>query len=207
MQQKSQESIDRHHYEPAPGPVSHEPWPYQPGVHLCTGPGREPSDGPLPRSDAGFVRTDRGVETCLPGGHVSRSKRVLVADDDGLHQRVAAAMLGGAGFLVHVVANGALAVEALSRRPYDVILMDCEMPELDGYGATREIRRLPGFRRHTPIVAVTSRTGEDERQRCLAAGMDDFLTKPVCQEDLVGAVVRWNQLGWVRRRNAALHWP
>jgi|CXWL01.1.fsa_nt_gi PAS domain S-box-containing protein len=106
--------------------------------------------------------------------------RVLVADDNEINQVVACKFLQKLGCQVEVARTGREAVEAMTRTAYDVVLMDCEMPDMDGYEATREIRlRENGTLRHLPIIALTGHTSAEEAQKCLQAGMDRILTKPV----------------------------
>jgi two-component system, sensor histidine kinase and response regulator len=119
------------------------------------------------------------------------SGRILLAEDHPVNQRVATAMLENLGFLVDVVVDGAQAVRAATRTPYQAILMDCQIPVLDGYRATGEIRRLQGPSRRIPIIAVTASASESDRQRCLAAGMDDYLTKPLSLKALAAMLIRW----------------
>jgi len=117
--------------------------------------------------------------------------RVLVADDNTTNQKVARLMLENLGCRVDVSANGKEAVEMLDLLPYDMVLMDCEMPEMDGYEATAEIRRRHADDRHVPVVAMTAKAIQGDRERCLEAGMDDYISKPVRLEDLEMALARW----------------
>ncbi|MBI4522064.1 MAG: response regulator [Gemmatimonadetes bacterium] len=118
--------------------------------------------------------------------------RVLLAEDNQVNQKVAVLMLDKIGCRVDVVANGQEAIDALERLPYDIVFMDCQMPELDGFQATAEIRRLEASgRRHTPIVAMTANAMQEDRGRCLAAGMDDYIPKPVKREQLETVLRRW----------------
>jgi CheY-like chemotaxis protein len=114
--------------------------------------------------------------------------RLLVAEDNLMNQEVAVAILAGAGYSVDVVLNGALAVQAVAGEPYDAILMDCEMPELNGYQATAAIRALKSAGRLTPIIAVTAGTGQEDRDFCLTHGMDSYLAKPVRKDALLALV-------------------
>jgi signal transduction histidine kinase/DNA-binding response OmpR family regulator len=117
--------------------------------------------------------------------------RVLVVDDGAVNQRVAALQLGKLGCRVDVAANGREGVRMVSEFPYDIVFMDCQMPELDGYDATREIRDLEAGGKHVPIVAMTAHAMTGEREKCLSAGMDDYVAKPVRPADLEAALKRW----------------
>ena len=117
--------------------------------------------------------------------------RILVADDHTVNQQLAVMMLERLGYRTDVVANGKEAVEAVCRVQYDLVLMDCQMPEMDGYAATEAIRSSEGTTRHTLILAMTANALQGDREKCLVAGMDDYLTKPVKPEQLQEALARW----------------
>jgi CheY-like chemotaxis protein len=108
-----------------------------------------------------------------------------------VNQLVAAGMLEKLGYEVLISANGQEAVSQAAEKPYDVILMDCLMPVMDGYEATRQIRRNPGPNRRTPIIALTASAMAGDRERCLVAGMDDYLSKPLDPADLATTIKRF----------------
>jgi len=116
---------------------------------------------------------------------------VLVVEDTAVNQAVAAHMLKKIGFRSRIAENGVKALEALAERSYAVVLMDCQMPELDGYETTRAIRLREGGGPRIPIIAMTANSMKGERERCLAAGMDDYLSKPLRNRTLTDALARW----------------
>ena len=125
------------------------------------------------------------------GSRQTLNGRVLVAEDNPVNQSVIEAMLGELGVTVTIVANGAAAVEALPGGAFDLVLMDCQMPVMDGYAATAAIRAGAGALARVPIIALTANALPEDRQRCLAAGMDDYLSKPIRLEALAACLRRW----------------
>ena len=126
------------------------------------------------------------------GSGALRGLRVLLAEDNAVNQEVAVALLCQVGAQVDVVGNGIEAVAQARAHPYDLILMDMQMPEMDGLQATALIRRQPGHLR-TPILAMTANAFDDDRQACLAAGMNDHIAKPVDPQQLYATMARWAQ--------------
>jgi CheY-like chemotaxis protein len=116
---------------------------------------------------------------------------VLVVEDSPVNRLVAVHVLERLGFRAHVVNDGREALQALSTQRYDAVLMDCQMPDIDGYEATRELRRRENGSRHTPVIAMTAHAMTGDRERCLDAGMDDYIAKPVRSQTLNEVLSRW----------------
>ena len=118
-------------------------------------------------------------------GPLDRTLRILLAEDSLVNQKLTVAMLRKRGHEVAVANDGVEAVRAAQEQPFDLILMDIQMPEMDGYGATAAIRaREQALGLHTPIIALTAHAMTGDRERCLQAGMDEYITKPVRAEQL-----------------------
>lgn len=146
-------------------------------------------DLPDPTEDTRFLSATGSMKS------PPRPLRLLLAEDNLVNQKVAAALLKKLGYTADMVGNGKEAIEAVQTRVYDVILMDCQMPDLDGYQATRQLRRMEadaafGDRPPHYVIALTANAMAGDRQRCLDSGMDDFLTKPLDESLLAGALKR-----------------
>lgn len=117
--------------------------------------------------------------------------RVLLAEDSATNRMLATAILRGAGYDVTATANGRELLNAIRAEAYDLILMDIFMPEMDGLEATAAVRALPDARARIPIIAMTAYAVESDRERCLAAGMSDYVSKPIHKQELIETVKRW----------------
>jgi len=120
-----------------------------------------------------------------------RPGRVLIVDDNPVNQIVAARAVNQLGYEWEVASGGERALEALAQKHFDAVLLDCQMPGMDGYQTAREIRRREGGSAHLSLIAVTANPFEGDHEKCLASGMDDYLAKPVRLPELEGALLRW----------------
>ena len=143
----------------------------------------EPSSAPEP------TRSAPAAEPTAPSARDELP--ILLVDDSEPNRLVAMALLSKAGYRIEAAENGVQAVSAARHKPYGLVLMDVAMPEMDGLEATRAIRDLPGERGRVPIVAMTAGAFSQDRERCLQAGMDDYLTKPLVRTELFRVVERW----------------
>jgi PAS domain S-box-containing protein len=171
------------------GAIGVESTPGQGSTFWCTVCLAKPSGHDHPESLSSSSINRLGVATQLPAFHGC----VLLAEDNPVNQEVAVGMLESLGCRVKVVANGREAVEAWKHQAYDLVLMDCEMPEMDGFEVTRIIRatELHDALPHTPIIALTAHALEGIREQCLAAGMDAYLSKPFTLVQLQTSLARW----------------
>jgi len=123
----------------------------------------------------------------------AKAGRILVAEDNSVNQRVILKMLEMLGYPADAVANGAEAVIAVSNVPYSIVLMDCQMPEIDGFEATKKIRAIGGAMTEIPIIAVTAHALKGDADKCLASGMNDYITKPVNFAELEAILRQWHR--------------
>jgi len=140
--------------------------------------------------EAGFQKSLGALRTSVAGRFADSAIRVLVAEDNVVNQRVALRMLERLGVRADVAGNGREAVEMVNMLSYDVIFMDCQMPDMNGFEATAEIRRVEGSQRRTAIIAMTADASARCRESCIAAGMDSFIAKPVKLEDVIAALTQ-----------------
>jgi CheY-like chemotaxis protein len=156
---------------------------------LATMMGTPDEEAESSRAD-GLLLTSHKSREAKARSHV----RVLLAEDNTVNQRVAMQMLQRLGYLADLTVNGKEAVEALENVSYAAVLMDVQMPEMDGYEATAEIRRREkGTGHHTPIIAMTANALEGDREKALRAGMDDYVSKPVRAGELEEVLERWTK--------------
>ncbi len=145
----------------------------------------------LLRSVAPPVVGTREAQASAPSPPVGSKGRLLIVEDNVVNQAVAKGVVANLGYRCDIAANGIDALQALQRRHYDAVLMDCQMPEMDGFQATEEIRRLRDGTEAVPVIAMTASALQEDRNRCLAAGMDDFLSKPVRRAELDQMLDKW----------------
>jgi CheY-like chemotaxis protein/HPt (histidine-containing phosphotransfer) domain-containing protein len=138
-------------------------------------------------------REQHEAEPNVPASPGAVRGRVLVAEDNPVNQQVVLGMLAALGYAAEAVADGQAAVEKIAGGGYDLLLMDCQMPRLDGFAATREIRASGAT--SLPVVALTASALQQDRERCLAAGMDGFLSKPLRRDALAATLARWIHTG------------
>jgi len=122
-----------------------------------------------------------------------RRAHILLAEDNPMNQKLAVTLLKKAGYSVDAVEDGRMVIEAVKRRAYDLILMDVQMPEMNGFEATKIIREMEGDRKHTPIIAITAHAMKGDREKCLQAGMDDYISKPIEPQELFHAIEKWTK--------------
>ena len=123
------------------------------------------------------------------------AKRLLLVEDSDVNRMVAVAMLKKAGYAVDTADNGLQAIKAVQTREYDLVLMDLAMPEMDGFQAATEIRRMPGAAARVPIIAVTANGLDQDWPRCMAVGMNDYISKPINRRRLLTVLEQWLQGG------------
>ncbi len=145
---------------------------------------------PLPSLASRNISDEAVAET---KAQLTQDTYILVVDDNEINQMVAEGILSKLGCQIHTAANGETAIEKLAENKYSMILMDCQMPVMDGFEATRAIREMASVKNNynLPIIAMTANAIQGDREKCLAAGMDDYISKPLTPHDLVAIVYKW----------------
>jgi signal transduction histidine kinase/CheY-like chemotaxis protein/HPt (histidine-containing phosphotransfer) domain-containing protein len=151
--------------------------------------------GIAPKARVQPVLSVPGLPTAAAKGSQSLTGKVLLVEDHPVNQKVAQKLLERLGLIVDVAENGEVALDKLREQPYTLVLMDCQMPVLDGYSATRRLREIESGqgKPRTPVIAMTAHAMSGDRERCLQAGMDDYLTKPLDRQLLEQTLTRWMQ--------------
>ena len=164
-------------------PVIRKPLAVAQLLHALVAAGRDQSESPL----APPKQNETPTNSSAPTSHCSSAgPRILLVEDNRANQQVALGILRRMGLTATIASNGQEAIQQFQQAEFDVIFMDCAMPTMDGYEATRRIRALEDGRRHTPIVALTAHTLNNAAEECLSAGMDAYLAKPITREALCG---------------------
>ncbi len=137
-----------------------------------------------------------GSETAIVTRHsiaegIRKNARILLVEDNVVSRKAALGILAKIGFSADAAYNGLEALEVLESTRYDIILMDCKMPGMDGYTATRKIRKMDSLNRNAPVIAMTAYGVEGERDKCIEAGMDDYIAKPVNTRTLSDMISKW----------------
>jgi CheY-like chemotaxis protein len=141
--------------------------------------------------DVAPLKTGIVTRHTLAEAQASQAGRILLADDSEANQLLMVRLLEKRGYLIDVVADGSETLAALARKDHDLLLLDCCMPNMDGYETARRIRFSESPGRRIPIIAMTANAYPEDRQKCLASGMDDFVAKPINRDELFKVVMRW----------------
>jgi CheY-like chemotaxis protein len=126
-----------------------------------------------------------------PDPPASQKGRILLVEDHRINQKIVVSILSSVGYEVEVATTGVEALEALARNTFGAVIMDCHMPEMDGFEATARLRSREDPNHRTPIIALTANTMQGDREKCLAAGMDDFLGKPFRRDVMLATLAKW----------------
>jgi CheY-like chemotaxis protein len=165
--------------------------PVTPDVGTAPLPAMQPPTSPAPTSPTSVAPASREFRAALDRAGRSAAS-ILLVEDNLANMRVTQALLETLGCRVTPARNGLEAVGIYRTNKFDIVLMDCQMPEMDGYEATRAIRQIEGFQgRRTPIVALTAHAMEGSREASLESGMDDQITKPLTMAALTGKLLEW----------------